>query len=158
MTNTMTNNVRAITKEDLPALKKVLDSIELFPSEMLDDMSADFFINPESPEYWFTKTVNNKPVAIGFCAAEKLTKGTYNLYAIGVQKGLQGKGIGGEMMNYIEQLLIDKGNRILIVETSSSEDFKLTREFYTKLNYSKEAVIRDFWEEGDDKVVFWKKL
>ena len=22
----------------------------------------------------------------------------------------------------------------------------------------KEAMIRDFWKEGDDKVIFWKKL
>ena len=58
-----------------------------------------------------------------------------------------------------QQLLLQQqGARILIVDTSGADNFQLTRQFYENLNYTKEAVIRDFWEEGDDKVVFWKKL
>ncbi|MBK6785246.1 MAG: hypothetical protein IPG79_16975 [Saprospiraceae bacterium] len=46
----------------------------------------------------------------------------------------------------------------MIVDTSGTDDFRLTRNFYEKLGYNKEAVIRDFWKEGDDKVIYWKKL
>ena len=60
------------------------------------------------------------------------------------------------MMNYLEALLCQAGHRILIVETSSK--LELTKAFYHKCNYTKEAVIRDFWTKGDDKVVFWKYL
>ncbi|MEL6842860.1 MAG: GNAT family N-acetyltransferase, partial [Bacteroidota bacterium] len=70
----------------------------------------------------------------------------------------QGKGIGSKMMAFLENHLRSQGKRILIVETSGTEDFELTRKFYLKLGYQQEAVIRDFWEEGDDKVIFWKKL
>ncbi len=119
---------------------------------------ADFLNNPETEEIWFTATENDKPIAIGFCAPEKLTDGTYNLYAIGVRSDIQGKGIGGKMMAYIEDQLSAKGARILIVDTSGTNEFKMTRRFYEKLGYHQEAVIRDFWKEGDDKVVFWKKL
>jgi len=152
------NNIRKINKEDLTVLKTVLDSIDLFPAEMLDDMIADYFDNPASEAIWFTKIKAETPIAIGFCAPEQLTDGTYNLYAIGVQKAFQGKGIGKEMMAYIETELRSKGHRILIVETSGSAEMALTREFYLKCKYTQEAVIRDFWEEGEDKVIFWKKL
>ncbi|MFM9950134.1 MAG: GNAT family N-acetyltransferase [Saprospiraceae bacterium] len=152
------NEIRLVTKSDLPDLKKVLDSIELFPSEMLDELIFDYLNNPETQEIWFTAIENNKPISIGFCAPEKLTEGTYNLYAIGVKSDLQGKGIGGEMMAYIENYLRKNGHRILIVDTSGTEAYNMTRTFYEKLNYHKEAVIRDFWKEGDDKVIFWKKL
>lgn len=152
------DEIRMITKSDTEHLKRVLDSIELFPSEMLDDMIYDYLNHPESQEIWFTATKNNIPISIGFCAPEKLTEGTYNLYAIGVKRDAQGKGTGGKMMNFIENYLKEKGHRILIVDTSGTDDFKKTRMFYEKLNYNQEAVIRDFWKEGDDKVVFWKKL
>jgi len=152
------NNIRKIVKDDVNELKTVLNSIDLFPAEMLDDMIADYFDNPKTSDIWFTTIQDEKPVAIGYCVPEKLTEGTYNLYAIGVRSDLQGKGIGSTMMNYIESKLKNQGQRILIVETSGTDDFRLTRKFYEKLNYTKEAVIRDFWSEGDDKVIFWKKL
>ena len=150
--------IRKIKKDDLQYLKDVLNSIELFPSEMLEDMISDFFNNPETEEIWFTATENGMPISIGYCAPEKLTEGTFNLYAIGVKGDIQGKGIGKTMMKYLEELLKQKGHRILIVETSGTDDFEITRKFYEKLDYSKEAVIRDFWKEGDDKVIYWKKL
>jgi len=150
--------IRPIQKEDIADLKSVLDSIELFPSEMLEDMISDYFNNPNTEDIWFMALQNNQAISIGYCAPEKLTAGTYNLYAIGVRKEIQGKGIGGKMMNYLEHQLRQQGNRILIVETSSTADFQLTRKFYENLNYAKEAVIRDFWEEGDEKVIYWKKL
>ncbi len=150
--------IRAVTRNDIEGLKDVLNSIELFPSEMLDDMISDYLNNPESDEIWFLALENDLPISIGFCAPEKLTEGTYNLYAIGVREDIQGKGIGSKMMTYLENRLIEKEARILIVETSGTDDFELTRRFYENLNYSREAVIRDFWKDGDDKVIYWKKL
>lgn len=150
--------VRKIIKSDLAGLKKVLDSIELFPSEFLDDMTKDYFTNPNSDDIWFTYIEDNKPLSIGYCAPEKLTQGTYNLYALGINDKSQGKGIGGKMMDFIEKELKENSCRILIVETSGTESFQSSRNFYEKFDYTKEAVIRDFWDEGDDKVVYWKKL
>ena len=150
--------MRKVGKHDLEGLRHVLGTIELFPAEMLDDMMSDYFDNSETEEIWFTSIQYGKPVSIGYCAPEQLTDRTYNLYAIGVQSDLQGKGIGKKMMTFIEEYLKSKGNRILIVETSSLPEFERTRDFYVKIGYTKEAVIRDFWKEGDDKVIFWKKL
>lgn len=150
--------IRKVVKNDLEGIKNVLNTIELFPPEMLDDMIAEYLNNPETEEIWFTSIQDGKICGIGYCAPEKLTDRTYNLYAIGVQNDLQGKGFGKKMMSYIEGYLRDKGNRILIVDTSSTPEFDQTRAFYQHLGYSKEATIRDFWKEGDDKVTFWKKL
>ena len=152
------HNIRKIEKGDLDALKVVLNSIELFPAEMLEDMISDYFENPNSQDLWFTATLNETPIAIAYCAPEKFTDGTYNLYAIGVKGDLQGKRIGSQMMKFVEDELKQQGQRILIVETSGANEFLLTRKFYEDLNYNKEAVIRDFWKEGEDKVIYWKHL
>jgi ribosomal protein S18 acetylase RimI-like enzyme len=149
---------REIIQSDVDALKAVLDTIELFPAEMLEGMITDYFNNPESEDIWFTATEGDQPIAIGYCAPEMLTVGTFNLYAIGVRADIQGKGIGRQMMAFIENKLKGLGHRLLIVDTSGTDDFRKTRKFYEDLQYTKEAVIRDFWDEGDDKVTYWKKL
>ena len=48
--------------------------------------------------------------------------------------------------------------RILIVETLGTDEFLQTREFYLKNGFDEEARIRDFYEDGGDKVVFWKRV
>lgn len=154
----MITEIRNTIQDDLQGLKEVLDSSELFPSEYLDEMIADYFDNPESEEIWFTNLSEGKIIGLGYCTPEKLTEGTYNLLAIAIRRELQGNGEGKKMINFIENLLSDKGNRVLIVETSSDPQFKLTRKFYDQLGYRKEATIQDFWKDGEDKVVYWKKL
>ncbi|KXX71105.1 GNAT family N-acetyltransferase [Flammeovirga sp. SJP92] len=154
----MKYTIRLIQKEDLNDLKKVLQSIELFPAEMLEEMSSDYFENSNSEEIWFTALINDIPIGIGFCAPEKFTDGTFNLYAIGIHASHQGKGIGQEMMAFLEEYLSTNGARILIVDTSGTDAFTLTRTFYEKLGYKKEAVLKDFWAEGDDKVTYTKRL
>lgn len=150
--------IRKVIKDDLQGLKEVLDSSELFPSEYLDDMIANYFNNPETEEIWFAGLENNTVLALGYCVPEKLTDATYNLLAIAVSKEIQGKGIGQEMMSFIENFLKKNNKRLLIVETSSDQQYDLTRKFYLKINYLQMAVIKDFWQDGENKIVFWKKL
>lgn len=149
---------RPVTKQDIDGLKSVVDSCGLFPSEYLEEMISDYLDNPDTEDIWFTAVENERNLGVGYCAPEKFTDGTYNLYAIGVLNDEQGKGIGKRMMHYLETLLKEQSKRILIVETSSSDQFKLTRKFYKGLGYIQEAIIRDFWQKGEDKVVFWKKF
>lgn len=154
----MHEKIRAVIKSDTEGLKKVVDSSELFPSEYLDEMISDYFNNPDTQDIWFTYIDNKKQVAIGYCVPEKLTDGTYNLLALGVSQDIQRKGIASQMMSYIEQQLKHKDGRILIVETSSDDAQIGARQFYLKIGYTQAAVIKDFWKDGEDKIVFWKKL
>lgn len=154
----MSDSIRAINKGDIEALKTVIETSGLFPADLLEGMMSDYLVNPATQDIWLTKLMNETPVAIAYCAPERLTSGTYNLYLIAVHKDFQGMGIGGELMNYIEALLKAAGNRVLLVETSGLPEFERTRRFYDHCSYIREAVIRDFYNEGEDKVVFWKKL
>ena len=152
------DKIREVIHSDLDSLKIVLDSCGLFPSEYLDDMISDYFHNLDTNEIWFTYVENDSPISIGYCIPEKLTSGTYNILAIGVSENHQRKGVAVEMMNFIEQKLKTIGARVLIIETSSDDAQIGARNLYQKLGYNQEAVIRDFWNEGEDKIVYWKKL
>jgi GNAT superfamily N-acetyltransferase len=150
--------IRKIIKNDLQKLKEIIDSNELFPSDLLDEMSSDFFTNELSLDVWLTAELQDNPIAVAYFAPERMTVGTYNLYLIAIQKEFQGKGYGKEIMNFIEQYLKELNGRILIVETSGLPEFELTRKFYDECNYERAAVIKEFYQEGEDKVIFWKKL
>ena len=154
----MHDKIQAVTQDDVEGLKKVVDSSELFPSEYLDDMISDYLINADTQDIWFAHFDGTTPNAIGYCVPEKLTDGTYNLLAIGVSQSAQRNGLATAMMQYIEQVLRRMGGRILIVETSSDDAQIGARKFYQKIGYTQMAVITDFWKDGEDKIVFWKRL
>ena len=48
--------------------------------------------------------------------------------------------------------------RTLLVETSGTDKFFRTRSFYEQIGYETEACIRDYYDAGDDKIVFRKAL
>lgn len=157
MTLPANDNIRQVEQTDLAALKSVIDSSDLFPAELLDEMMAGYFSGEKPNEIWLTYE-EGVPVAIAYCAPEPMTEGTWNLYLIAVHKSYQGGGRGAALMAYVEAMLAKQGQRVLIVETSALPEFERTRAFYHQIGYTEEARIRDFYQAGEDKVIFWKAL
>jgi len=120
-------------------------------------MSADSLKNSKSDHHWLTYETD-KPIAVAYFTPEQMASGTWNLYLIAVHADHQGSGIGTQLITYVENFLRSQGERILIVETSDLKDFTLTRKFYEGLNYEKEAHIREFYDAGEGKIVFTKRL
>lgn len=149
--------IRSSINSDLPAVKRIIDSVELFPSELLDDMFSDGPKDSDQTEFWLTYD-DGSPVAVAYCAPEAMTIGTWNLLLIAVHPDRQGEGIGAQIMSYIEDKLASIGARVLLVETSGAEGFVRTRAFYSQLGYDEEACIREYYDAGDDKVVFRKAV
>lgn len=150
--------VRAIAREDMSGLKDVIDANELFPSEMLDEMVAGYFDDSKSDEIWLTDEDEGGVVAIAYCAPERMTEGTWNLYLIAVHPRCQGEGRGRAVVGYVEKLLAERGERLLLVETSGLPEFEDARAFYRRCGYEEEARIREFYQAGEDKIVFRKLL
>lgn len=150
--------MRPLLKTDIAAVKNVLDAVALFPSELLDEMTHSYFELENTTELWYTYTLQDEPVAVMFVAPERMTVGTYNLYLIAVHPLHQSKGIGRTMVCALINLLKEKQGRLLLVETSGLPEFVATRRFYRQLDFHQEAVIREFYQQGEDKVIFWKKL
>lgn len=152
------NNIRELKTSDLKSVKQIIDENQMFPSEYLDDMASGF-LNSDKEELWFVSETERKEViAIAYCAPEHMTEGTWNLLLIAVSKNSQGRGIGSDLIAHIEQELVLKGARILLVETSGLPEYELTRKFYPKCGYTQIAVIPEYYDTDDDKVIFWKSL
>ena len=87
-----------------------------------------------------------------------LTEGTYDLYWIAVHPEAQGHGVGQALIRYVEVDICSRGGRLLLIETSSREEYDATIEFYKRTNYELAARIRNFYRIGDDKLIFSKEL
>ncbi|WP_029417935.1 GNAT family N-acetyltransferase [Brevundimonas bacteroides] len=149
--------VRATRSDDLPALRQIIDSTGLFPGEMIDDMATPFLTESGSADRWLTLD-DGEPIGVAYFAPERMTAGTWNLLLIAIRSDRQGQGLGARLIDAVEQALASDGQRVLLVETSGLPEFERTRAFYDGRHYRREAVIHDFYQAGEDKVVFWKRL
>lgn len=99
--------------------------------------------------------------AAAYFAPEPFADRVWNLYFLAVDPTTQGSGVGAALIADIEAQLRAMGEadaRVLIVETSSTDQYADTRSFYARRGFDEEARIRDFYGPGDTKVVFWKSL
>jgi len=85
------------------------------------------------------------------------TLGTYDLYWMAVDPGLQGSGIGTALVQEMESSLAGLA-RLIVVETAGRPDYSATRRFYQARGYHAVATIPDFYAPGDDQVVYAKAV
>lgn len=145
------------TKEHKEELQRVLtasgqfdaDSI-IYTLETLDNHLE----NPDS-EIWFT-ALENEAVGFAYCAPEPVTSGTWNLLMLWTKEGYEGKGFGRSLVSAVEAELKSRDARLLIVETSQLPEFETARTFYEKYGFTFEAEVKNFFAEGDNKLIYTK--
>ncbi len=86
------------------------------------------------------------------------TIGSFDLYWIVVGRENQGAGLGLELMRLAEADARNRGGRNMYVETSGKELYRPTRRFYEKAGYRIVARLPDFYDLGDDKLIYQKEL
>lgn len=153
--------IRPATSSDKDEMNELFASINLFQPEELEFMAelVDNYFKGDLGEghYWIVNDDKGLTSA-AYYAPESFGQNVYNLYFIGVLPDKQGQGTGSLMLKYVENHLRELKQRLLLVETSGVASFEKTRYFYLKNDYEKEAVIREYYKEGDDKVIYRKKL
>ena len=150
-------HIAPLAQTDLAELQNVVSATGLFPVEMLPEMTAAAFAG-EDPALWLVAHIEGAAVGFAYTVPEDFADGTWNMLALAVAPRLQGRGVGAALVAATENKLREDGQRILIVDTSGMDAFARTRVFYAQCGYDREARIRDFWAEGDDKVTFRKAL
>jgi len=127
--------------------------------EVLHEL-LDIYLNyPQQEDYRFI-TFEQDGQVLGFACygPTSMTDRTWDLYWIAVQKSTQARGIGGQLLGYVESEIRRRHGRLVMVETSSTPAYDLTRQFYLKHHYEQAAVIQDFYADGDSLVIFRKRV
>lgn len=86
------------------------------------------------------------------------TDRTWDLYWIAVDPAMQGSGTGSMLMREVEQRVKQDAARMLVVETSSRDDYAATRKFYVSRGYEEAARVGSFYAPGDDRVIYVKRF
>jgi ribosomal protein S18 acetylase RimI-like enzyme len=153
--------IRLTTPDDATALIALAEATGLFEPNQTEDLAQmldqHFSGETDNQDLWFTDD-ENEPVGVAYVAPERMTEGTWNLYLIAVHPDRQRQGRGKALLRYVEQMLAERGERVLLVETSGLKNFEYVRAFYRKSGYDEEARIREFYKAGDDQIVFRKAL
>jgi len=153
--------IRLTTPNDTTALLALTEATGLFESNQIEELAQmlnqHFSDEADSQGIWLTD-YDNEPVGVAYVAPERMTDGTWNLYLIAIHPDHQKQGRGAALLQYVEQMLTERGERVLLVETSGTDDFEYVRVFYRNNGYEEEARIRDFYTDGVDKIVFRKLL
>ena len=158
--------IRLATPDDTDALLALAEATGLFEPDQIEDLSQmldqHFNSKIDSLGIWLTdydrESHPSEAIGVAYVAPERMTHGTWNLYLIAIHPNYQKQGRGGALLQYIEQMLTERGERVLLVETSGTDDFEYVRRFYRDRGYEEEARIRDFYIDGVDKVIFRKSL
>ena len=157
----MTNLIiRAPRDDEAASLIRICAQSGLFTDDELAGFSAQIEGDAESgnlAEQWRVVGSDTLQAAALF-GPEQMADGVWNLWFIAVLPELRGTKLGRTLLSTVEEVVRDQGGRILIVETSSQASFTATRRFYTARGYEEEARIRDWYGDGDAKVIFRKRL
>lgn len=86
------------------------------------------------------------------------TVASYDLYWIAVDKSCQGQGLGRRLLQDAESRICQAGGRRIYLDTSGRAQYTSTRAFYEHFGYQRAATLKDFYDLGDDKVIYAKEL
>ena len=124
---------------------------------MTADMFAPFLAENDD-DVWFVAEGDGAIRGFLYAATERFTEGTRNVFAMATAPEWKGQGIGTALMTSAENHLVERDDRIVLVETSSRPQFDSTVAFDKARGFEQEARIRDYWADGDDKLIFRKAL
>jgi D-alanine-D-alanine ligase len=148
--------------DDREAVRRMVGSTGVFSPvevdvavELVDDRLE---CGPQS-DYFFV-FAEHEGHAVGYTCYGKipLTAASFDLYWIAVDKSFHGRKIGRTLLEETEKLIRQAGGRQVYIETSNRHHYAPTRGFYLRCGYRQEALLRDFYAPGDDKVIYVKEL
>lgn len=152
---------RQIKPSDLDSIARIVKSssffspaeidlaLELAKEKLADDASSYQFLFGEDRDLVWGYT------CFGLIPA---TDGSYDLYWIAVDDHLRNSGMGRQLMKKTEEIIRDGDGKRIYAETSSRHQYQATHRFYESCGYIQEAVLKDFYAQGDSKVIYSKAL
>jgi ribosomal protein S18 acetylase RimI-like enzyme len=140
----VTREAQVFSAEEIAAVQELVD---------------DYVANGDASTYRFLSyRLDGRVVGYTCYGKRSLTDSTFDLYWICSAPSAQRKGVGHALLQRTEQEIRAMGGRLVMVETSSLPEYEPAWRFYDSHGYRRQAIIEDFYAEGDGLVLYSKKL
>ena len=151
------------TPEDGPQIHEIDANTTVFSQEeveCVDELWEEYLAQGAEKSGYYFIVYKDEGRILGYACygPRALTDRTYDLYWIAVDPNARGGGVGKKLLAAVEDGVRALGGRLLIVETSGLPKYEPTRAFYLATHYVLEATLKDFYSDGDDLVIFTKRL
>jgi GNAT superfamily N-acetyltransferase len=147
---------------DTPALIAIAQGTGVFKPmeiEALEEVLADYHEEMQTDGHrCVSYEKDGHLIGFAYYAPTAMTDRGWHLYWIAVGKHTHARGVGSELLRYVEEDIRRAGGRQLLIETSSLPHYELTRRFYLKHGYENACAQPDYYADGDDMVVFRKRF
>ena len=152
--------IRPTTTADVEHLVRLTDATGFFrPVEVvaLSEVFEDYFRADQARGHrCMTCEKDDKLVGFAYYAPAGVSERAWQLWWIVVRADQHGRGVGSELLRFLEDDIKRSRGRVLFIDTSSQPRYAPTRQFYLKHGYEQHAVLKDFYDAGDDMIVFRK--
>lgn len=146
---------------DRAAIERIVRGVGNFRDEEIAVAMelVDIGLAEDTKGYLFAVAEDDEDVVGYACFGHApMTDAVYDLYWIAVERGRHGTGIGQRLLEQVEQQVLAKDGRMLLIETEGSGGYDATRRFYERAGYPEIARIRDYYRPGADKVIYGRAL
>jgi ribosomal protein S18 acetylase RimI-like enzyme len=149
-------------QNDIERIREIVVSTQFFYNhevEVAVELIGERLSKGESSGYHFVFAEVDGVTAAYSCYGHiEMTKSCFDLYWLVTHNQFRGKGIGKKLLEETYREAKKMDCTIIIAETSGREHYAPTQAFYISAGYTLEATIHDYYDKGDDKLIYVKKL
>ena len=154
---------RQLKKSDISAVRDISNSTGFFYDFEVDiavELAQENFEKGEEKSGYIFLIAEENDIPVGYACYGKTptTAASYDLYWIAVHQQIKGKGLGKKLMKLVEKHIAELGGKNIWIETAGRPLYEPTRQFYLKYGCQLVAELPDFYDVGDDKLVFLLKV
>jgi GNAT superfamily N-acetyltransferase len=155
--------IRPIRAEDREAVRALIEGTGAFKPpevEVAIELVDAALSRPDQKDYHPYVLVEEDGTVVSYACFGKneMTAATFDLYWLATRADRMGKGYGRRIVAFVEEEVRRRGGRLLVIETSSKESYGDTRAFYEKIGCTLAAKLPDYYDQGDDKLIYLKTL
>ncbi len=148
----------SVLADDKENIRQILNSSGFFYDFEIDvavELAEEYLeYGKESDYYFLFAEIDGRTLGYTCFGPIACTKRSFDLYWIAVHNDTRGSGLGKILMRESEKIIKDLGGKGIFIETSSRDKYIPTQKFYDSIGCELIARITDFYDDGDDKLVY----